>query len=534
MSDYTLLLLEATGIQDYVFGSNDLGQNIGASELVMQATGNWIGIALDDLKIPHNLKTNGKPNRDQPGFFTGARAQVIYCGTGNALILFANENDACALIQLLTQRALMYAPGLTLARALHTGKTEQDVFPRVLADLHIELAKRKANRAPSAAFTGLGVTAACAYTGLPAINQDREGRLISALVAGKLDARNEGENRLHTLFPDLKKTGFDDFLYDFDDLGEEDVSSYLAVVHTDGNRMGERIENLGKQFTRPDQNEKFIQALGEWSDKVTECTTNALRSTVNQLIASFDGEKFGGKVPLPKSRDGKKRLPFRPIVFGGDDVTFVCDGRLGLTLAAHYLDTLTHETLTDQIPFFARAGIAVVKAHFPFSRAYELADDLAKSARDYIRAQRNASNQEDTLSALDWHFAVGGLVRELDEIRKREYTTSEGKLFLRPLRITQPEKDRVHSWEAFARVVNEFQTDEKNWVGRHNQIKALRDALREGTLAVEQFRKAHDLAQLPELDETQPDFRLRGWQGKVCGYWDAIEALDFFVPLKGA
>src|SRR5260370_22422013 len=29
-------------------------------------------------------------------------------------------------------------------------------------------------------------------------------------------------------------------------------------------------------------------------------------------------------------------IPFRPIVFGGDDVTFVCDCRLGLSLATAY------------------------------------------------------------------------------------------------------------------------------------------------------------------------------------------------------
>ena len=30
-------------------------------------------------------------------------------------------------------------------------------------------------------------------------------------------------------------------------------------------------------------------------------------------------------------------FPLRPIVFGGDDLTFVCHGRIGLALAARYL-----------------------------------------------------------------------------------------------------------------------------------------------------------------------------------------------------
>ena len=39
MSQQVLMLIEATGIQDYIFGSNKLAQNIGASELVRQDGG---------------------------------------------------------------------------------------------------------------------------------------------------------------------------------------------------------------------------------------------------------------------------------------------------------------------------------------------------------------------------------------------------------------------------------------------------------------------------------------------------------------
>ena len=42
MAQNTLLLIEATGIQNYIFGSNELKQIIGASELVQQATQDWV------------------------------------------------------------------------------------------------------------------------------------------------------------------------------------------------------------------------------------------------------------------------------------------------------------------------------------------------------------------------------------------------------------------------------------------------------------------------------------------------------------
>lgn len=42
MTQSTALLIEASGIQEYIFGSNQLSQNIGASELVTQATTDWL------------------------------------------------------------------------------------------------------------------------------------------------------------------------------------------------------------------------------------------------------------------------------------------------------------------------------------------------------------------------------------------------------------------------------------------------------------------------------------------------------------
>ncbi|RIK33022.1 MAG: hypothetical protein DCC57_25415 [Chloroflexi bacterium] len=38
---YTLTVVDLSGIQDYVFGSNRLAENVGASALVEQATHQW-------------------------------------------------------------------------------------------------------------------------------------------------------------------------------------------------------------------------------------------------------------------------------------------------------------------------------------------------------------------------------------------------------------------------------------------------------------------------------------------------------------
>jgi hypothetical protein len=227
--------------------------------------------------------------------------------------------------------------------------------------------------------------------------------------------------------------------------------------------------------------------------------------------------QIGGVVPI----QGDK-LPFRPIVFGGDDLTFVCDGRLGLTLAARYLQEFEEETRKVGLKHLhACAGVAVVKVHYPFARAYQLSEALAGSAKRYVR-----DNPPDDFSALDWHFAAGGLLGSLDEIRTREYQVSEGMLTMRPLRL-QEQRPEWRTWPRFVHVVEEFT---ENWADRRNKVIALRGALREGIAAVRRFLTAYG-EKLPTLDESVGSLQETGWSGHICGYFDAIEALDFYVPL---
>jgi len=541
MAQYTLLLLEATGIQDYIFGSNELAQNIGASELVTQATSLWVFQTLDALGLRHNVPNhNGEYviDKDIGHYKIADRSitdkldtEVIYANGGNALMLFAKDAQAKEFTTLLTRKVLLEAPGLQIVCAREEVDWENKVLRDKYQDLRRTLARRKGARSFSTPLVGLGATAACAFTGLPAVAQDDEDHLISATVKGKLDAQEAGLERLHQVLPEARAKKFG-FVYDFDLFGKKGESSFIAVIHTDGNSMGNRIEEHGAPYSTPNTNAAYAQALREFSKTVNVAATNALRATLSMLISSCDAQdKFGGVVPLPKPK-GHSQLPFRPIVFGGDDVTFVCEGRLGLALAAKYLKEFAQQKLADKKPAHARAGIAVVKSHFPFSRAYELAGDLCASARDYIR-KRRTEHQEENLTAMDWHLAISGLVRGITEIRQREYTASEGNLYMRPYRLTDGNKDKPHAWDSFLYVANEFRRPDGGWADKRNKVKALRDALRGGSAATQQFRLNYGIDALPAIPD-RSQMMLQGWQGGECGYFDVIEALDMFVPLEGS
>jgi hypothetical protein len=252
------------------------------------------------------------------------------------------------------------------------------------------------------------------------------------------------------------------------------------------------------------------------------------RSAFNEVLAEV--------VLQPVKQGTGYYLPFRPIVFGGDDVTFVCDGRLGLSLALEYMRQFAVHAanLPDgQGGATASAGVAIVKSHYPFAQAYSISEELAKSAKAY--------RHEKGLSAcLDWHFARSGIVGTVEQVRNREYRVREkDSLILRPVTLGSNAKEAHRAWPVVEEGVVVFQdlrrpghTSGPDWSSRRNKVKALRETLREGPESVKKFRAKFNNEQLlPVVAESMSSWPETGWQGNFCGYFDAIEMMDWFIPL---
>ncbi len=217
----------------------------------------------------------------------------------------------------------------------------------------------------------------------------------------------------------------------------------------------------------------------------------------------------------------------------------MCDGRIGLSLAAEYLRQFEHHAAAlpeSPEPATACAGVAMVKTHYPFARAYDLADGLCKSAKAYLREEAL------TGSGLDWHFSLGGLYGSLAEIRQREYTVPAGSLTLRPVLLGPNTKEVARSWDIVQQGIAVFQDAptvlsrgaQPQWSTRHNKLKALRDALRQGPEGVLWFLSKFGIADALPVIAGRQDFARTGWWGKYCGYFDALELADWFVPLEEA
>src|SRR5687768_15920046 len=113
MTQYTLVLLDTTGTQGYIYASNRLQEIIGASQLVQEATQDWVYEQVQEAAGgAHNI-ADLKTGRLKPGpgleAGSGWRAEVIYAGGGNTAILFQGEELARKFTQALTRKVIKEA-----------------------------------------------------------------------------------------------------------------------------------------------------------------------------------------------------------------------------------------------------------------------------------------------------------------------------------------------------------------------------------------------------------------------------------------
>lgn len=612
MDAVVLTMIDTAGIQNYVFGSNRLRENLGASYLVELATKAWVFRAMDKLGA-HNLPAvlagaddlvhlQRKPDPDLKMEDGKLNAELLYAGGGNALILFASKSVAQRFAQILSQHVLREAPGLELVIAhsepFRWEPKSKDLWGRDgrvdhLYDVQLSHKKRARQATPTLQL-GLGVTAECEATGLVAtIYSNRlepEPRLIGRETAAKLkqsksrkDTESNAKRRLVEVLKDIDPRF--DFPDELDQLGHKGgEESYIAVVHLDGNDMG---QVRGKFLEEVKDNREYIQRLRKFSEGVEEASNKALCATFQRLQPLLPDQprqnQAGDEVwyitePKPDFRKQKAAIaakanekdpdlelsatpkeielapieqadddeyaatnehkaywPFRPIVFGGDDITFVCNGQLGLSLAAAFAEEFANHTAEKDklgVAIHSGGGVCIVKAHYPFRRAYDLSESLTKTSKQELGSHKQEA------SALDWHISSTGLSGSLNVIRQREYQVRDGSLLMRPLRLNGTNDWRT--WKNFSWLVAVFNFH-KQFAGRRNKLKALREALRNGPQAVRTLLKTYELSQekiiaalqLQGWDSARKSKdEFTGWQGERCGYFDALEAMDHHFLLE--
>ncbi len=580
-----LVLLETSGNQRYIFATNKLRENVGASHLTYLAGTQWVLEAVravtgqelwsDDVEqLARNLQSKAlNPLVEEEG----TRVEVITATSGKALLLVQEEEVARSLVAAVTKRALCEAPGLDLCGVVTPVDWAQPLGPQV------QLAHRRHQEVhaslpgPELRFPTMPFVAPCDVSGLPASAlvqyRDEEGQVVeeerlSKVSLAKRDRRDDGIARMERLLglrlPHLseeerERPQMQDPLDRFFARGaHRGGDGWVAIVHADGNGVGGLFHRFWdyaiseEEAARPSQaNRTYVGRLREFSLALEACTLAACQRALPA-------------VPLEEAEDGQHYRPLVPLVLGGDDVTVYCAGRSALRFAQCFLTAFEQETAKcpavsqiaaraclDASRLAASAGVAIVKPHFPFHTAYELAEELCTSAKE-VKARVRQGEVSWPCSSLDFHVLYDTMVVNLRDLRERNRPEGLRDTYLhaRPFVVTPmaelpeslPEETRAwarrHHWCRLVKRVAALRKDDSQTGARalpSSQLHVLREGLTVSR-AVADARFAlvkGRLGQAAQHVEEAPGTLFREEDGGyVTGLLDAMEAQEFLFVEK--
>ena len=524
-----LAIYDTTGIQSYIFASNKLRENSGASLLINKVLNKYLSQVLiesftdggrgENAKAGEGVPESGEEsmlsgnggissgsggesgscgcvtgsdrgepsgsegescNLSVPGGGGGAKviidwksrcskpleiagdaeifAEIIYVGGGNAYIAFKNKDAYLKATEKFLFKLYDDTAGISITSAFVEtdftyGYDEQ--FRRLQKEL--SYAKGKINHPIPAG--NQPITTASILTGLPvtgykryAVRGSDQPPAIEWLSAEQLLKRDAHE----------AKYGEETEKYrEFSDL--ERGNNFLAVIHLDGNSMGNAILD----YAKGDNWNDVVPRIREMSYRISRLYETAYEQTARKLAKHCsraeeeddgedkdegDNESEGkgkdvgnccgngssgsddnGNGDSYHKDDGagvgetvQDDLPLLKIIGDGDDITCILAGQYGISFAAELLRTI--ESLgcdADMYPFpkwdeilpdvskpriSASAGVVIFHSHFPFSAAYKMAEECCANAKRYTRksqtqmlalAQMNTNSKTQTQVGAD-------------------------------------------------------------------------------------------------------------------------------------
>jgi len=537
-----MAVYDITGIQDYIFSSNKMKENIGASFIVQQALEKYLpdSIRAEDPNALVDWKNTKKfemPDNES------LNIEVVYIGGGNAMVAFKNKDLFIDVNKKFSKILLEKTAGM-LRFAVGWTETNFEDFNKDRKEIFKKLDDFKSGMQVSSPLRGISITREGITDGLPAQCKAKEdNEYLSRNAYLKRENYEPSNEYFKKLFePEIPKEY--SFPKDFDDLIKKDESSFMAVIHIDGNNMGDTIENLTEKTSN--YNDAVVK-IRKLSVEITNAYKKAMRSTASQVVEGLKERNIFEQIS-----DKKHDLPLRPVVLNGDDVTFVCNAKIGIPCVENFLKTINKETITignEQFPLSACAGIAFVKSHFPFYIAYQLSESLCREAK--IKGKIIAANSKMPMGCwFDYHIVMSGITAgSLSDTRSFHYT-SPGKDKPNPLKKNIPggiglkykqynliwrpwcisggigSEYEKFKWEHGLKILEEF----RKWP--RSKAKSLRNEFLKGkenvnTLVSEFESRACKLPEMPDLEN-------KLFINRQTPYVDILEIMDLYIKLPEA
>ncbi|HEY0428570.1 MAG TPA: hypothetical protein VGC76_12385 [Pyrinomonadaceae bacterium] len=496
-----IVLLETSGNQRYIFSTNKLRENVGASELTYQ-----IGtkIVLEAVKAetnleiyddnPGELRKNLSDKSKNPEISDGNKVEVIIATSGKAILLIDDDKDKTIskhIVREVTKNALIKMPGLTVHGAIcevknNPDKNEAENLDDAVSNVHETLEKNR-YQFPSnlQRFQRIPFVAQCNSSNLPAEKlyvhesiKKEEEKPHSIVSITKQENLKRGKDRLEETIRKIESDVY--FAKNSNDLDRRfEDTKWFAVIHGDGNGLGRIFLKFQKHIKAKDGKE-YREKYRKFSLGLDECTEKAAAFALKNLQDAYRARR------KDKLKDSIE-VPAIPLVLGGDDLTIICDGQYAIKFTKDFLNKFVAETkdnlkikevFPDGIDLGICAGIAIIKPHFPFHQAYHLAEELLQSAK-------KSKQISSSLSAFDYHILYDSSGTTLDEIREktpfvaRPYVVTPKDEALKDKDQTQQYWIENHHFEKLEKRVEamtEKDDDDKNNLP-NSQLHVLREGL---------------------------------------------------------
>jgi hypothetical protein len=426
----------------------------------------------------------------------------IWSRGGNALITSDDPTQAERRIWTWSRKQLEQTPGLQFT-AVHRPYQESELaraFGDGLALLDIEDGKAPFGNALGA----LPVHSHCPSTGKIASYWHKRLGWCSAEAI-----RKEEE-------ADLDVGGPYRFPEELAQLGTREGAAHIAIVHLDGNDIGKMLQGFCEQAAVAKNQGRFLKQL----DEVSQWIERSFETAKDEWLADLKELRGDLGLTKPSSWDNPPYwMPVRPIVWAGDERTFVLPGFLGLSAAADLLRRVVDVSRRNPpigIPglpgeITACAGIAIVPQKFPFSRAFALAEELTASAK-----RQRLTEADGEGSFLDFEILREGSSGSLKQYRE---TQVQARLLGKPYRIGKSWSAFVERWRELTEPKKDDdgrETDEPIWA--RSRLKRLLEAFPKGPVEVRSLLQ---------------EFNSRGLRlnSESDHYFRPLDALDHFIDI---
>lgn len=404
MKDTYAYLFEAKFIQQYILAGGKLKDIIGASELVESLCPEQVEVVLDTLE---------PQQRDSIVFSRNA---------GGAFYAFSEDKAALQCFRDMWTLTVMHsAPGLSFIQALGQGETQFDAF----ADAREAL--RRAGRRPSHdPLRGNPFVLRNPRTGVGASTMDGGEALEVALVQ-----KRKARDRHGVLTRFSPKLSVRDWPFDLDPSEEAQEKrfpflkqqTHIAIIHADGNGLGNLLRQLTVQVR--EEPDRFLAIFKGFSELVKNATEGAVQDAV-------------AKVLVPEKPE-RGRMPARPVLIGGDDLTLIVRADLAVSFTTEFLKAFEKRS-KEQLTQFCKdhamkglperltacAGIAFARYSQPFGMVYTLAESLCNAVKRDLNAG-HAGADGVVPSALAFHRLTGSSQHTLEQVLVQEKMSRHGE-----------------------------------------------------------------------------------------------------------